>query len=73
MGHTLYGVGLTVGPVIGGVDAPRGGGRVMGLVADAVHDRVTQPHVLRLHVDLGAQTAGAVGELAVAHPLEQVE
>ena len=73
MGHTLYGVGLTVGPVVGGVDAPRSGGRVMGLVADAVHDGVTKPHVLRLHVDLGAQTAGAVGELAVAHPLEQIE
>ena len=35
--------------------------------------RVAQPDVGRGHVDLGAQGAGAVGELAGAHALEEVE
>ena len=40
---------------------------------DAVHHRVAQVEVRRRHVDLGAQRARAVGELAGAHALEQVE
>ena len=42
-------------------------------VADAVEHRVAQPDVGREHVDLRAQRAGAVRELAGAHPLEPVE
>ncbi len=42
-------------------------------VEDAVHDRVAHVEVGRGHVDLGAQHAGAVGKLALAHALKQVE
>ena len=38
-----------------------------------VEHRVTQLHVLGIHVDLGAQHAGAVGELTGLHPAEEVE
>ncbi len=41
--------------------------------ADAIHDRVAQLHVLVLHVDLGPQDRGALGDLAVAHATEQFE
>ena len=42
-------------------------------VADAVEHRVAHPDVGRGHVDLRAQRAGAVGELAGLHPGEEVE
>ena len=42
-------------------------------VEDAIHDRVTHVEVRVRHIDLGAQRARAVGELAVLHALEQVE
>ena len=42
-------------------------------VEDAVHDRVAQVEVGRGHVDFGAQHAGAIGKLALAHALKQVE
>ena len=42
-------------------------------VADAVEERVAQPHVGRGHVDLGAEGTGAVGEFAGAHALEEIE
>ena len=42
-------------------------------VADAVDDRVAQPDVGGGHVNFGAQGAGAVGEFAVFHALEEVE
>ena len=71
--HALDGVGLPVGEVVHGVDAPgAAGARVLG-VQDAVEHGVTQVDVRRRHVDLRAQHAGAVGELAGAHAREQVE
>ena len=42
-------------------------------VANAVEDRVAHPDVRRRHVNLRAQGARAVGELAVLHPREEVE
>ena len=42
-------------------------------VDDAVHDRVAEEHVRMGHVDLRAQDLRPVGELAVLHPLEEVE
>ena len=66
-------VGLPVGEVVGGVDAPGvAGARVLG-VEDAVEHRVAQVDVGRGHVDLRAQHAGAVGELPGAHAREEVE
>jgi hypothetical protein len=66
-------IAQAVGIVVERVDAPLVAGVVMGDVADAVEERVAQPHVGRGHVDLAAQRARAVGELAGLHPLEQVE
>ena len=40
---------------------------------DAVNRRVAQVHVRTCHVDLGTQRLGAVGKLAVAHVLEQLQ
>ena len=45
----------------------------MGGVHDPVQHRVAQVDVRRRHVDPGPQHPRAVGELARAHPLEQVE
>ena len=57
-------VRLAVRVVIGRVDAPRVAGARMFGVQDAVQHRVAQVHVGRRHVDLRAQHARAVGELA---------
>ena len=45
----------------------------MAGVQDAVEDRVAQVDVAGRHVDLGAQHACAVWELARAHAVEQVK
>ncbi len=41
-------------------------------VADAIEHRVAHVDVRRPHVDPGAQHVGAIGELAGAHPAEQI-
>jgi len=73
MGDALDGIALTVGPVIHGVNAPPVGRAVMLGVQDAIQDRIAQVKVARGHVDLGPQHPAAVGELARAHSLEQVQ
>ena len=73
VGRALDGIALAVRPVVGGVDDPRVARAVMMATPDAVHDGVTQLHVLVLHVDLGAQHHRAVVELARSHASEQVE
>ena len=66
-------VRLAVRVVVGGIDAPGvAGARMLG-VQDAIQHRIAQVHVGRRHVDLRAQHARAVGELAGAHAAEQVE
>ena len=42
-------------------------------VDNAIHGGVTHVHIWGCHVYLGAEGAGAVGELAVLHPLKQVK
>ena len=59
--------------VVHRIDAPLVAGAVMLGVQDAVHHRVAHVEVGRRHVDLGAQGARAVGELAGLHAREQVE
>ena len=59
--------------VVHRIDAPRVAGVLVLDVADAVDRRVAQVDVARAHVDLDAQGARAVGELAGAHAPEQVE
>ena len=48
-------------------------GAMMRRAQDAIHHRIAQVDVRRGHVDLGAQRAAAVGKLARAHALEQIE
>jgi len=55
VGHTLDRVRLTVRPVVGRVDHPGVVGAVMVTAADAIEHRITQLHILVVHVDLGAQ------------------
>ena len=66
-------VGLSVRPVVRGVDAPLVTGVVVVAEADPVHDRVAHLHVLVLHVDLGAEHLRALVELAGPHAAEEVE
>ncbi len=73
VGDALDGVGLAVGEVVGRVDAPGVARPRMLRVEDAVQHRVAQVDVGRGHVDPGPQHARAVGELAGAHALEEVE
>ena len=42
-------------------------------VADPIHGRIAQVHVVRLHVNFRSQRFFAVLELAVPHPLKQIE
>ena len=55
------------------IDAPFGARAVVRVAVDAVHGRVAHEHVGRGHVDLRAQHARALLELAVLHALEQIE
>jgi len=73
VGDMLDGVGLAVGVVVHGVDAPAVARAVVVGMEDAVHDGVAEHHVGVGHVDFGAEHLGAVGELAVAHAAEEVE
>jgi hypothetical protein len=71
VGDALEVVAQAVGVVVERVDAPLVAGVVVRDVADAVEQGVAQPHVGRGHVDLAAQRAGAVGELAGLHPVKR--
>ena len=73
VGDALDGVGLAVGEVVGRVDAPGVAGARMRGVHDPVEHGVAQVDVRRGHVDPRAQHSRPVGELAGAHPLEEVE
>ena len=73
VGDMLDRVALSVGVVVHGVDAPFVACAVVVGVQDAVHDGVAQLHVGVRHVYLGAQHLLAVGKLAVAHALKQIE
>jgi hypothetical protein len=73
VGDALDGVGLAVGEVVRRVDAPGIARARVGRVDDAVEDRVAQVDVGRRHVDACAQHPRTVGELAGAHPPEEIE
>ena len=64
---------LAVRVVVHRIDAPPAAGAVMVCVQDPVHHRVAHIEIGRGHVDFGAQHTRAVGELALAHALEQVK
>ncbi len=59
--------------VIHRVDAPLIAGTVVRCVQDAIHDRIAHVDVGRGHIDLGAQHAASVRELAPLHAEKEVE
>ena len=59
--------------VVHRVDAPLVALTVMLDIADAVEHRVAHVEVAAREIDLRAQRVFALGELAVAHPLEEIE
>ena len=73
MRDALERVRQRVREVVHRVDAPGVAGAVMRRVADPVERRIAHVEVRRRHVDLRAQHVRAVGELAGAHPREQIE
>ena len=73
MRDAFDGIRLAVGEIVARIDAPGlAGARMLGM-QDAVEHRIAQIDIARGHVDLGAQHAGMVGELAGAHAAEQIE
>ena len=73
MGDVLERIGLAVGVVVHGINAPFISGAVMLGVQDAVHHRVAHVQVWRSHVNFGAQNSGAVGKIAGPHAFEQLQ
>ena len=73
MCNALDGIGLSVSEIVHRIDAPLIAGAVVVRVKDAVHDRIPEVQIRRGHIDFGPQGSGAIGKLAGAHPLEQVE
>src|SRR5260370_7451853 len=73
MRDAFDGVGLTVCPIVHGVDAPSVAGPVVLGVQDAVHDRVAHVETGRVHVALGPERAGAVGKSSRPHATKKVE
>ena len=73
MGDALQRVLNGVGEVVHGIDAPLVPLAVMVQVVDPVEHRVPHIEVAAGQVDLGPQGVLALGELAVLHPLEQVQ
>ena len=72
-GDALDGVLDGMGEVVHRVDAPLVALAVMGHMLDAVDGRVAHVHVRAGRVDLGPQGHGPVGELAGAHPGEEIQ
>ena len=60
-------------PIVHRVNAPFVAGVMMRGVANTVEQRIAQPDVRRVHVDLCAQRAGAIGKLARFHSCKQIE
>ena len=73
MRDALDRVRLAVRVIVARIDRPLRAGARVARMQDAVEHRVAQVDVARRHVDLGAQHARAVRELAGAHAAEQVE
>ena len=73
VGDALQGVLDGVGEVIHGEDAPLGALAVVLDIPDAVEHRVPHVEVAAGQVDLGPQGVLALRELAVLHPLKQVQ
>ena len=73
VGDAFNPVREAVGKIVERVDAPVLARAVMLGVADAVDRRIAELHVGVGHVDPRADDVGAVGELAFAHPLQEIE
>ena len=73
VGDPLDRIGQAVREIVHRVDAPRVARPVMRRMEDTVHDGITHIDVRTGHVNLRPECVDAVGELAGAHPSEQLE
>ena len=46
---------------------------MMGVIDDAIHNRVAEVHIRRCHIYLGSEHARAFGKLAGIHAHEEVQ
>ena len=60
-------VRLAMGPIVHRVNAPLVAGAVVLGVHDAVHNGIAHVEIGGVHVDLGAQGAGAIGKFPCTH------
>ena len=74
VGHAFEVVALSVGEVIHGIDFPLGTRAVVRVAGDdAIDDGVTEVHVGRRHVNLGAKHHFALFNLAAVHGFKQAQ
>ena len=73
VGYALEVVALSVCEVVHGVGLPCSTCTVVGVVHYAIDDGVTEVHVGRCHVNLGAQHHASLLNLAAVHLLEELE
>ena len=66
-------IGQAMGEVVHRIDVPLVAGILMTDVPDPIQRRITHVHIVRPHVDPGAQDVLAVGKLTVAHASKQIE
>ena len=70
MGNPLNCVFLPMSKVVRGIDWPLRTRLMMGRVANAIQNGVTQIHIARGHIDLGSQHPLTVSEFSSAHALK---
>ena len=73
MRDSLNGVGLAMGPIVGGVNAPLVSCAWMGHMQDAVHNGIPHVQIARSHIDLGSQHTGPVRKFSRSHSLKEVQ
>src|SRR6185437_740809 len=73
MGDALDVIAQGVGPIVHRINAPFAAGVMMFGVANPIEDRIAQPDVRRLHVDLRPQGFRAIRKLARFHARKQIE
>jgi hypothetical protein len=71
--NPLDGILEAVRPVVHRIDGPAVALAMVRLMHDPIHNRVPHVQIGMRHIDLGPQRVRAIGELALAHPLEQLQ
>ena len=73
MGHALDCIGLTMGKIVGGIDAPCIPRAWMGGTDDPIQHRIAHVDVPGCHIDLGTEHPGAVFEFPGPHAPEKIK